>query len=345
LRCQSCRCDELSQRRRDTETKNIRIEPVAFESFGVRSMCTSVKTPDVSILIDAGASLGHRFRLLPHPKEYEALRQARTAIARAASSAHIITVSHYHFDHYTAAWNNVDAIWTWSSRDEAERIYSDKIVLAKDWRKDVNPSQRRRGWIFQEIIRDSSREFLVADGQSFKAGDTVISFSKPAPHGEDDTQLGWILITTVERDGDVLVHASDIQGPILDSTAKLLLDSLPQILIIGGPPLYLSDYKIGQDSLSKALGNLASLAKTIPLMILDHHLLRAENWRQYCSPVFEAAKAYGHRVLTAAEFAGNPERELEHQRKILYESEPPNEEFQKWLNLPEHKRGKMLPPL
>jgi len=254
-------------------------------------------------------------------------------------------VSHYHFDHYTAAWNNVDAIWTWSSRDEAERIYSDKIVLAKDWRKDVNPSQRKRGWIFQGIIRDSSREFLVADGQSFKAGDTVISFSKPVAHGEGNTQLGWTLITTIERNGDTLVHASDIQGPVLDSTAKLLLDSLPQTLIIGGPPLYLSDYKIGQDSLSKALGNLVSLAKRIPLMILDHHLLRAENWRQYCSPVFEAAKAYEHRVLTAAEFAEHPERELEHQRKILYDSDPPSEQFQKWLNLPEQRRGRMLPPL
>jgi predicted metallo-beta-lactamase superfamily hydrolase len=308
-------------------------------------MCTLVETPDVSILIDAGASLGRRFGLLPHPKEYEALRQARSAIAQAASSAHIITASHYHYDHYTAAWSNVDAIWTWSSRDEAERIYSDKILLVKDWRKDVNPSQRKRGWIFQEIIKDSSRQFLVADGQSFRAGDTVISFSRPVPHGEEDTQLGWTLITTISRDGGTLVHASDIQGPILDSTAKLLLDSQPQTLIIGGPPLYLSDYKIGQESLSAALSNLISLAKRIPLMILDHHLLRAENWREYCSPVFEAARASGHRVLTAAEFAEQPERELEHRRRSLYESEPPSKEFQKWLSLPEQKRGVTLPPL
>ena len=53
---------------------NFKIIPLAAESLGVRSMCTYVETPDLRILIDPGVSLGPRFGLLPHPKEYEAIR-------------------------------------------------------------------------------------------------------------------------------------------------------------------------------------------------------------------------------------------------------------------------------
>jgi len=38
--------------------KNIKVIPLADESFGVRSMCTYIETPDVKILTDPGVSLG-----------------------------------------------------------------------------------------------------------------------------------------------------------------------------------------------------------------------------------------------------------------------------------------------
>jgi predicted metallo-beta-lactamase superfamily hydrolase len=49
---------------------NIQLNPLAFESLGVRSMASKVVTPDIKILIDPGVSLGIRFGLLPHPEEY-----------------------------------------------------------------------------------------------------------------------------------------------------------------------------------------------------------------------------------------------------------------------------------
>jgi len=39
------------------------------ESLGVRSLATLVKTPDVKVFVDAGALLGMRSYLLPHPLE------------------------------------------------------------------------------------------------------------------------------------------------------------------------------------------------------------------------------------------------------------------------------------
>jgi len=37
--------------------RNIKVVPVAFESLGVRSMCTYVETPEIKVLLDAGVSL------------------------------------------------------------------------------------------------------------------------------------------------------------------------------------------------------------------------------------------------------------------------------------------------
>ena len=50
----------------------IRVLPLAYESFGVRGMATYVETDDVKLVIDPGSALGPRFRLNPHEQEYMA---------------------------------------------------------------------------------------------------------------------------------------------------------------------------------------------------------------------------------------------------------------------------------
>lgn len=79
----------------------IKITPLASESLGVRSLAVFVETPDIKLLLDAGASLAPRFGKLPHPLEYKALKAAREKIRRYAQRADLITITHYHFDHYT----------------------------------------------------------------------------------------------------------------------------------------------------------------------------------------------------------------------------------------------------
>jgi predicted metallo-beta-lactamase superfamily hydrolase len=64
-------------------------------------MCTFVETTDVKILIDPGAALGPRFRLLPHPEEYNALRDSRQRIHEYSRRADLLIISHYHHDHFT----------------------------------------------------------------------------------------------------------------------------------------------------------------------------------------------------------------------------------------------------
>jgi predicted metallo-beta-lactamase superfamily hydrolase len=76
----------------------IKVTPLASESFGVRSMCTLVETPDVKMLLDAGISLcPYRYNLPPHQMEFRTIQK----IAQAAEQSQVVTISHYHFDHHT----------------------------------------------------------------------------------------------------------------------------------------------------------------------------------------------------------------------------------------------------
>jgi len=86
----------------------MKIVPLASESLGVRSMAIYVETDDVGVLFDAGASLAPRFGLMPHPFEYRALKEARERIRAYSERAEVITLSHYHFDHYTPTWDEPD---------------------------------------------------------------------------------------------------------------------------------------------------------------------------------------------------------------------------------------------
>ncbi len=62
--------------------KKVKVTPLAAESFGVRSMCTLVETPDVKVLLDAGVSLcPFRFGYPPHPIEFQTISHLREKIA------------------------------------------------------------------------------------------------------------------------------------------------------------------------------------------------------------------------------------------------------------------------
>lgn len=215
--------------------RRISVTPLAFESFGGRSMCTYVETPDLKILVDAGVSLGPRFGLFPHPKEYQARGECRKRVAEAADKATVVTISHWHYDHHTP--NYMDMIWNGSDVEVAKQIYQDKIVLVKDIRQSINFSQRRRGWIFEKFAEKIAKRIEVADGKVFEFGETKLKFSEPVFHGEKDTALGYVLMLSIEYDGERVAYTPDVQGPIFDETLELILHETPSLIIMGGPPL------------------------------------------------------------------------------------------------------------
>jgi len=323
--------------------KEIKVVPLAEESLGVRSMCTYVETPDVKVLLDAGVSLGpSRFGFPPHPREYEALAECRKKVAEAADKAEVVTISHYHFDHHTPSYT--DWCFNWSSEDTARQIYDGKLVLAKSYRDKVNFSQRRRGWVFAKTGGKYAKKLEYADGKTFEFGQTKLVFSEPVFHGPEDSQLGWLIMTTIEHETERFLFASDVQGPMHTPTLPIILLQKPQFVIIGGPPFYLAGL-IKQEHVQTGLQNLEDLVKDVSTTVLEHHLLRDEKWREFSKSIFDSASKKGHSVVTAAEFLKKKNNLLESHRKSLFEAEPPSSEFEKWMKLQLEKRKLVKPPL
>lgn len=322
----------------------INVLPLAAESLGVRSMCTHVETPDLRILVDAGVSLPpNRFGLPPHPFEFQALREARARIAESAGKADVVTISHYHFDHHTPSYE--DWLSHWSDAETARRIYQDKLVLAKNYRSSINPSQRRRGWVFEKTGGKHAEKLLFADNRNFSFGETAIRFSRPVPHGLPGTPLGWVLMTIIECGDERVLCASDVQGPMDEATLQLILAEEPQLVIAGGPPLYLTDFKVTNQQVQRGLKNLEALARMVPVTIVEHHLLRDLNWRQSTQEAFESARENGNRLVSAAEFLGKEDKLLEADRKRLFEETPPSQDYRKWARLPVEERRRTKPPI
>ncbi len=316
---------------------DIRVLPLAFESFGVRSMATLVETDDARIVIDPGSALGPRFHLSPHELEYVALARSRRTILEATLKADALTISHYHFDHYVPGFE--DWIWNWSSPELAEDLYRGKLILAKDAVSNVNASQRKRGYMFQKAHAQIAKEIKVADGQSFDFGDTKLQFSRPVPHGSPGSELGYLLMLTVRTPGCSFVHASDVQGPIDEGTLRLILEEKPDALIIGGPPTYLAGFKIDEASLKAARDNLVKLAGEVPVTVVDHHLLRSPDYMDYLKPVHAEAKRKNHRLLMASELVGLEPQPLEARRKELHAQKPVGKDWYKKLEKGEFKEG------
>lgn len=326
--------------------RKIRLRPLAAESLGVRSMCTLVETPDTSFLFDAGISLSpNRFGLSPHPREFQAIKHLRGLIASAAEKVEVVTISHYHFDHHTPSHEDWLVNWT-ESTETARQIYQDKVVLMKNPRSFINSSQRQRARLFTKTGGKYARKLQNADGMDLKFGkNTSLRFSEPVTHGPDDASLGWIIMTEVKHEEEVFLFAPDVQGPMSSRTLELIERAKPGLLLIGGPPLYLSNFKVDEEQIETAIRNLSRIVMLVPTTILEHHVLRDSSWKKRMETVFEIAAKAGHEVVTAAEFVGEKNIFLESNRRELYALNPPSIEFQRWTRLGILKRGTTKPPL
>jgi uncharacterized protein len=316
----------------------IKITPIAAESLGVRSMCTLVETPDVSVLLDAGISLcPYRFSLPPHPIEFQTIQSLRKKLAEAADKAQVVTISHYHFDHHTPSFE--DWVVNWTQADQtAKQIYQDKEVLIKDPKENINASQRQRAWLFQKTGGKHAKKLAVADGKVFTYGGTTLRFSMAVPHGPENSMLGWVVMATVECDDERFMFAPDVQGPMATETFELIKVAKPDVLMVGGPPFYLAGFRVEEAQLEKGIQNLSEIARFVPVVVMEHHALRDAAYRQRGIRVFQEAEKFGHQVLSAAEFLGQENLFLESRRKQLYTDFPPSKEFKQWMHTLNNKK-------
>jgi predicted metallo-beta-lactamase superfamily hydrolase len=321
----------------------IKVTPLAAESFGVRSMCTLVQTPDVAVLLDAGISLcPYRFSLPPHSIEFQTISKLRKTIAEAADKAEVVTISHYHFDHHTPSFEDWVANWT-EYGETARQIYQNKTVLIKNPKEKINASQRQRAWLFQKTGGKHAKVLEAADGKTFTYGKTTLRFSEAVAHGSDDSILGWVILAVVECEGERFMFAPDVQGPMSTHTLQLILGAKPTVIMLGGPPLYLGGFRVEMAQLEQGLRNLESIVEAVPLVVLEHHALRDESWKLKMEKVFQKASKSGHSVVTAAEYAGKENLFLESRRKQLYRDHPPSDEFKQWMKTLNDKKTQSPP--
>jgi uncharacterized protein len=318
--------------------KIIKVTPLAAESFGVRSMCTLVETPDVTMLLDGGISLApYRFSLPPHPLEFQTIAKLRKTIAEAADKSQITTISHYHFDHHTPSFEDWVVNWT-EDGETARQIYQNKTVLAKNPKENINASQRQRAWMFQKTAGKQAKAVEAADGKTFNYGKTSLGFSEAVPHGSEDSMLGWVIMAVIEIGEERFMFAPDVQGPMSTHTLNLILAIKPTAIMLGGPPLYLGGFRVELSQLEQGLRNLERIVEVVPLVILEHHALRDESWRPKMEAVFQKAIQSQHSILTAAEYTGIENLFLESKRKQLYRDHPPSSEFKQWTKTLNNKK-------
>lgn len=322
---------------------DIQIHAVAAESIGVRSLCTHVTTPDVSILFDPSAGLAKRFGLEPHPLEYEALETALADTTALARESDVLSISHYHYDHARPTYTNYR--YNFSSREDTIRMFEGKRVLVKDYRDNINPSQRRRAYYFRKHVADAVEDLIWTDGKEFRFGDTTVTYTEPLPHGPDETPLGYVVATCVQYDTSKVVFAPDIQGPSNKRSLAHLLFLEPDVMIVGGPPIYLPKHLFGDDARSTALLCLVALANNVGVLVVDHHLMRSAGWNDWLKPVKNTAVEMGNDVLSMAEFEGDDINCLEANRKRLYEDKPPSQDFIDWTNATDEYKRLNKPPI
>jgi len=290
----------------------MKIIPLAFESMGVRSMATYVET-DQKILIDPGTSIApKRFGYPPWKTEFEALYETRARIREYGEIADIMTISHYHHDHYTPfeLGKFLD-----SSPQAAKELYKNKKLFIKNPKSNINKSQKQRASKFLKNLKGLNCQVNYADGNSFKIGDTSLKFSNALSHGSEGGRLGYVVALTIEWDGKKLIHASDVQGPINDESKQFILDEKPDILILSGPPIYLEGFAIEKNEIEKAKKNLIQIASRIPQVIVDHHLLRDLR----CFDLIESVREEsGGNLIVASQIINKEPYLLEARRKGFY---------------------------
>jgi predicted metallo-beta-lactamase superfamily hydrolase len=283
----------------------MQIEILGTESLGVRGLCTVVRTKDRNVIIDPGVALGfRRHGLMPHPAQVIASEKTKELIIKALQDTTDIVISHYHGDHIPL----VDANPYQLSVKRVAKLCQRPRFWAKGT-KDLSYTQARRA---KALASSTGRTLTIAEG----INDGPLAFSSPAPHGRRWGRGGSVMMTRVEEDGEVFIHASDIQM-LNDEAIKHIIAWQPNVVLSSGPPIYLSSLTLEEQK--DVLRRTLRLAERVDTLILDHHLMRSRKGEQWLDYVSSLTK---HKVVCAADFMGFHRNLLEADRVFWYKELP-----------------------
>jgi predicted metallo-beta-lactamase superfamily hydrolase len=280
------------------------IIPIAYDSMGVRSMATFVKTKDLAITIDPSVSLApSRYGLPPHKLEIERMNEKWNEIKDFVIKSDAIAITHYHYDHHNP---------------EEVEILDGKKLLLKHPKEKINRSQLGRASYFLDKLKEINAEIDFCDGNAYEFGNTYVEFSKPVFHGANQ-KLGFVVEIFISEGDDSFLFSSDVEGPIHEDQTAFIIEKKPKIVFIDGPMSYMLGYRFSGDSFNKAIENIKRVLEVAEIVVLDHHLLRDLKWREKLTELFNYAEQLEVKLQSASEFIGKPEELLEARRKELYQ--------------------------
>lgn len=283
------------------------IEIFGTESLGVRGLSCRVETKEHNILIDPGIALGYnRYGLLPHPFQVAVGRMIRDKIIAAFPKATDVVISHYHGDHIPLSDANPYQLKT----HQVPALQQD----VRFWFKGPSGVHENMMLRAKNLASFFQRPLTNAEGKRYGP----LDFSESVPHGEAHTHLGQVMMTRIEDEDGVFVHASDIQ--LLDRKAILcIVQWEPDLVLASGPPLYLSH--LSKKKVSLAWENAVTLSQAVKTLILDHHIMRSEQGIVWLKRLSDTT---GNQVICSADFMRRPRLLLEAWRKELYKELPIN---------------------
>lgn len=276
------------------------IVPLAFDSMGARGSSCLVEVGGKKILIDPGVNLGpKRHKLPPHPLEEERKKSLWGRIKLSGEEADIIVLTHYHYDHLNP---------------EGYDVFYNKTIFLKHPEKNLNYNQMRRASLLMEDIKNKVQEIVFADGITINMQDVTISFSQAVPHGMD-TRRGCVIQVFIEGGSESFLFTSDIEGANLNEQIDFIIERNPDILLIDGPAITFPECR------SHRISEIVEKTD-IKKIVIDHHIMRETNWKEYIEDAYMVAREKGVEILSAAEFKGEEEDLLEARRVELYEKYP-----------------------
>ena len=284
----------------------LNVKPLAFDSFGVRSMATFVETDDIAVLIDPGVSLApSRYNLPPHPIEEQRMNERWADIQEHAARSDVLIVTHYHYDHHDP---------------EEPELYEDKTVYLKHPKEKINKSQAGRASYFLAKLNELPKSIEIADGYEYKHGSTIIKFSPPVYHGTNP-KLGYVVEVSISCGGEKLVFTSDIEGPSVADQVDFIINEDPDLLILDGPMTYMLGFRYSMKSLALSIENINRIITetAVKTILVEHHFMRDLKYNERITEVYDHAAENDVRVITAAEYIGRDIELLEARRKELFQ--------------------------
>jgi predicted metallo-beta-lactamase superfamily hydrolase len=280
------------------EGPQLHLRYVAFDSFGVKSMCVLVETPDLAVTIDPGVAAEANSFPLPVEKRRALLNQYQEAIRQSCARSQAVIISHYHLDHLQVS--------------RAVDMYGDKTILARDPAV-MSAKQAETATRFFKTTDGLFKERLWADGRKFKFKKTTIEFSPAVWHGTRDAEPGTVIMTSVSWGKEKVLVTSDVGGPLETATTDLICSSKAQTAVVDGYPTYhLGQFATDYD-LVRSIVNLCRILATpgLKTLVADHHLCRDYRYPAFCKLVYDKARQLKKQFGTAAELTGKTSVVLE----------------------------------